>query len=258
MLTITTTESGAVAPFKFNDHLIRVVTDENGEPLFVGKDVCDALKYANASKAFSDHCKGVTRRYPLLTDGGTQEMRVLAEPDVLRLIVSCSLPAAQAFERLVFEEILPTIRKTGKYSTAPALPQSFAAALRLAADQQDTIAAQAEQLAAAAPKVEFADKYADSTGLKGFREAAKALNVNENDFRQFLADEKIMYRLNGAWAPYANHQAAGRLAVKVGTSTRNGHAFNSAKFTPKGILWAAGELARWQLAQRERQEVAHA
>lgn len=140
-------------------------------------------------------------------------------------------------------------------AVAPALPQNFAAALRLAADQQDVIAAQAEQLAAAAPKVDFADKYADSTGLKGFRQVAKALGANENDFRLFLEDEKIMYRLNGEWTPYAHHLAAGRLAVKVGTATGNGHAFNSAKFTPKGVLWVAGEFAKWML---EKKEKAHA
>jgi prophage antirepressor-like protein len=111
-------------PFQFDGREIRVVADESGEPLFVGKDICDALGFSNSSKAMGDHCKGVTKRYPLQTSGGLQEMRVLAEPDVLRLIVSCNLPAAQAFERLVFEEILPTIRRTGGYSATgtPAAP----------------------------------------------------------------------------------------------------------------------------------------
>jgi len=84
-------------------------------PLFVGKDICEALGYKNATDAMNDHCKGVAKRYPLQTAGGMQELRVISEPDVMRLVVSSTLPAAQAFERLVFEEILPTIRKTGKY-----------------------------------------------------------------------------------------------------------------------------------------------
>lgn len=105
-----------VIPFSFESKNIRVVTDESGEPLFVGKDICDALGYTNHNKAMGDHCKGVTKRYPLQTAGGIQDVRVLAEPDVLRLIVSSTLPAAESFERLVFEEILPTIRRTGGYS----------------------------------------------------------------------------------------------------------------------------------------------
>lgn len=138
---------------------------------------------------------------------------------------------------------------------APALPQSFAAALRLAADQQDTIAAQAEQLAAAAPAVEFVGKYVDSTGLKGFRQVAKLLRVKEPEFREFLIEEKILYRLGGEMVPFAAHIDAGRFCVKAGTAG-TGHAFNSAKFTAKGIEWVAGELARWQLAQRAAGEVA--
>lgn len=105
-------------PFQFESTSIRVVTDDNGEPLFVGKDICDALGYANHNKAMGDHCKGVTKTAPLQTAGGMQNYRVLTEADVLRLIVNSHLPAADRFERLVFEEILPTIRRTGTY-TAP-------------------------------------------------------------------------------------------------------------------------------------------
>lgn len=137
-----------------------------------------------------------------------------------------------------------------EHAAAPALPQSFAAALRLAADQQDVIAQQAEQLAAAAPKVDFVDRYADSTGLKGFRQVAKLLGAKENVFREFLLDEKILYRLGGEMVPFAPHLDAGRFAVKAGTAD-TGHAFNSAKFTPKGVAWVAGEFARWQLKQKE-------
>lgn len=112
-----------ITPFQFESHEVRVVADEAGEPLFVGKDVCAALGYADHTNAMKQHCKGVVKRHPLHTAGGVQDVRVLSEPDVLRLIVSSQLPGAQAFERLVFEDILPTIRKTGRYAvpgTAPA------------------------------------------------------------------------------------------------------------------------------------------
>lgn len=107
-------------PFQFEGRAIRVVTDDSGEPLFVGRDICEALGYVDATTAIRNHCKGVQKQRPLQTAGGLQEMRVLSEPDVLRLIVNCTLPAAQAFERLVFEEILPSIRKTGGYQVKSA------------------------------------------------------------------------------------------------------------------------------------------
>lgn len=119
-----------------------------------------------------------------------------------------------------------------------ALPKSFADALRLAADQQEQIEQQAQQLAIAAPKVEFVDKYVEATGLKGFRQVAKLLGAKENALSEFLESQKIMYRLGGERVPYANHIDAGRFSVKTGQAD-NGHAFNSAKFTSKGVQWLA-------------------
>jgi phage antirepressor YoqD-like protein len=139
---------------------------------------------------------------------------------------------------------------------APAVPQSFAAALRLAAEQQDVIDAQAAQLAAAAPAVEFVERYADSTGTKGFRQVAKLLGAKENLFREFLIEQKILYRLGSELTPHAQHIDAGRFCVKAGTAG-SGHAFNSARFTPKGVTWVAGEWAKHLVVQRQT-EVAHA
>jgi phage antirepressor YoqD-like protein/predicted transcriptional regulator len=123
---------------------------------------------------------------------------------------------------------------------APAIqvPQTLAGALRLAADQAEQIEQQAQQLAIAAPKVEFVDRYVESTGLKGFRQVAKLLGIKENLFRAFLSDQKIMYQISGEWVPYANHIDAGRFEVKTGAS-EGGHAFNQAKFTSKGIEYVA-------------------
>lgn len=135
---------------------------------------------------------------------------------------------------------------------APAIPQSFSAALRLAAEQQDVIEAQAAQLAAAAPAVEFVERYADSTGTKGFREVAKLLGANENLFREFLVDQKIMYRLAGVLTPHAQHMDARRFCVKAGTAPGNGHAYNAARFTPKGVTWIAGEWAKHHVALRQK------
>ena len=101
--------------FQFLGADVRIVMDERNEPLFVGRDVCEVLEHSNPSKMMDDHCKGVTKSYTLQTAGGPQEVRVLTEGDVMRLIVRSTLPKAVEFERLVFDEILPSIRKTGKY-----------------------------------------------------------------------------------------------------------------------------------------------
>lgn len=112
----------SLIPMQFENANIRVVTEEEGEPWFVGKDVCDILGYTNHNDAMKDHCRGVAKTLPLQTQGGTQRMRVLSEADVLRLVVRSHLPAADRFERWVFEEVLPTIRRTGGYSAPGAKP----------------------------------------------------------------------------------------------------------------------------------------
>ena len=116
---------------------------------------------------------------------------------------------------------------------APAhiLPKSFSEALMLAANQ-------AAELEAARPAVEFVERYVQSTGNLGFRQVCKLLKAKEGAFRQFLEDNRIMYKLAGDWVPYASHIDAGRFYVTTGTGD-NDHNFTSAKFTPKGVEWVA-------------------
>ena len=103
---------------------------ENGEVLFCGADVAKALGYANSRKALIDHCKGVTKR-DTLTTGGMQQLSFIPESDVYRLVVHSRLETAVRFERWVFDEVLPTLRKTGVYAM---LPQDYPSALRALAD----------------------------------------------------------------------------------------------------------------------------
>lgn len=88
--------------------------EENGRVLFVANDIAKALGYSVPKDAVSRHCKGaLKRRY--LTDGGEQEVKVIPEGDIYRLIVKSKLPSAERFETWVFDEVLPSIRKTGGY-----------------------------------------------------------------------------------------------------------------------------------------------
>ncbi|MDO4583937.1 MAG: BRO family protein [Planctomycetia bacterium] len=103
-----------ITTFSFQSQEVRTLILDF-EIWFCGKDICQQLEYANSRKAINDHCKGVTKRYPLQTSGGLQEMIFISEPDVWRLICSSHLPKAVELERWIFEEILPTLRRTGRY-----------------------------------------------------------------------------------------------------------------------------------------------
>lgn len=125
------------------------------------------------------------------------------------------------------------------------IPQTLPEALRFAAKLAEQKAELENQLAIAAPKAEFVDNYVEASGLMGFREVAKLLGIKETDFRLFLLENGIMYRLAGKMTPYSHHLDAGRFSVKTGEAG-NGHAFTQVKFTPKGVQWIAGLLAAWR------------
>ena len=84
--------------------------------MFVASDVAKALGYSRPADAITAHCKGsVKHRLP--TNGGMQELKIIPEGDVYRLITHSKLPAAEKFESWVFDEFLPSIRKHGAYMT---------------------------------------------------------------------------------------------------------------------------------------------
>lgn len=149
-------------------------------------------------------------------------------------------------------KVIARWRELETAAAVPALPDftNPAVAARAWADQVEAKQIALAQLEAAKPAIEFVDRYVECTGSKGFRQVCKLLGANESDFREFLLDKKIMYRLGGEWMPYAEHLDAGRFEVKVGTSEVSNHAFNQAKFTAKGVNWIAGVWAQYQLVER--------
>ena len=124
--------------------------------------------------------------------------------------------------------------------STPSIPKSFSEALRLAADLEEQKQRLSEELAIAAPKAEFVDRYVMATGSMTFRQVAKLLNAKEPEFRLFLLDKHIMYRLNGTLTPYHQHIEAERFEVKTGTTNASNYAFSQARFTAKGVRWVGG------------------
>lgn len=133
----------------------------------------------------------------------------------------------------------------------PAIPQTYAAALleagRLAMELEQAEA----QLAIAAPKAEFVDRYVDATGTYGFRQVAKMLSVKENWFSDFLIENGIMYRLSGKLTAHSEHIDAVRFMARAGVA-KNDHAYTECRFTSKGVEWVAGEIAKHKAAESMR------
>ena len=88
----------------------------DGEPWFVGKDVAVSLGYANPQKAIRDHVDDEDRTVnDSFTVNGTA-VSLINESGLYSLILSSKLPDAKKFKRWVTSEVLPAIRKTGRYA----------------------------------------------------------------------------------------------------------------------------------------------
>ena len=155
-----------------------VIIDD--EPWFIANDVAKALGYSSPKDAVTRHCKGATKhRY--LTDGGEQEVKIIPEGDIYRLTVRSKLESAERFESWVFDDVIPTIRKTGGYQ----LPQTYAEALRALADKAEEAERLEKQNALLItdnkrmkPKEVFADAVATSDDTILIGQLAKILKGN--------------------------------------------------------------------------------
>lgn len=120
---------GALTNFAFEEHLVRVV-DRDGEPWFAGKDVCGALGIRDHHQALEKLDADERGGYDVPTPQGLQRMIVVSEAGVFRLVFRSSKPEAERFKRWLAHEVLPAIRRTGRYGpeTPAAEPESLALA----------------------------------------------------------------------------------------------------------------------------------
>lgn len=115
--------------FTFDSHQVTVLGTVD-KPLFIGKEICDILGYSNITKAIKDHVEPKWKmKYKNLTDNHPEnnnwndsfkfnfraDTDLIGEPGLYSLIFSSKLKKARKFRDKVFEEVLPSIRKTGEY-----------------------------------------------------------------------------------------------------------------------------------------------
>ena len=218
---------------------IRTIQNDSGI-LFCGSDVARALGYARPADAISAHCKGVCV-LPTPSAGGVQNTKFITEGDVYRLIAHSKLPGAERFERWVFDEVLPSIRKHGAYLTEDVLEQALASpdflielATRLktekAKNAQLTVSNQIMQ-----PKADYFDMLVDRNLLTGIRDTAKELGIRQNDFVRFLLDKGYLFRTKkGKLRPYATYVDSGLFEMKEFVNDKTGYMDTQTLITPKG------------------------
>ena len=191
---------------------VRII-EENGSLLFCASDVAKALGYSNVHSALQRHCKGVVKRDTVTSTRGIQALTYIPEGDVYRLIVHSKLPSAERFERWVFDEVLPSLRRNGIYITDP-LVRQFARDPDFAHAVVDALYEQTERVNRLLPKADYFDAFVDPGDAVPIRIAAKQLGVSEHWLVRLLVGCRMLYRCNGRLVPYADRRFRGMFAVK--------------------------------------------
>jgi len=195
---------------------VRTVTVDH-EPWFVGIDVAKALGYKNPSEAVSDNCKHSAKRQHSDQLGRLVEMTFIPEGDLYRLTARSKLPSAEKFEEWIFDEVLPSLRKTGQY-TMP-------------------------ELRALENKAQLFDRLTGGYENKNFRESAKALGITQSQFIGWLKDNKMIQKTEfGETLPTPEYENTGFFKVQCYRSPRSFYSSVRTLVTPTGLTAFAAML----------------
>lgn len=246
--------------FHFEGVEVRTVLIE-GKPRFVGRDVATALGYADPTNALKQHCRGVVIHHPIADAMGRSQLtRVIGEPDLLRMIANSRLPHAERFEQWAFEEVLPTVLRTGTYSTAPALTEDEIVhrALAITARRVEVLETRVAELE---PVAAHAETFRQADGLRTIGDVA-------NDFKAHCAENfpgvKVRHqdvfdhagrlgiiirtasvRHNQPTAQAIDAGWARGHRTTYGTNTRGQQTAVSTRLTPRGEARLWDGLAAW-------------
>jgi anti-repressor protein len=256
METITM-ESSEINPFQFEGRNVRLV-DQEGETWFMATDAARELGYREAydlTRSLDDDEKGT---HTVRTPSGDQEMSIISEPGLYRAIIQrrankkhdASLTAKIGrFQRWVFHDVLPSIRKTGGYKSAPALPDFTSPAMAARAWAEQFEGRQKAEMAALemAPSVAALDRIAGCDGSLCITEAAKALQIRPKQLFTHMRAKEWIYRRAGAPSDlgYQARVQAGLLEHKVTTILKPDgleRIVEQVRVTPKGLTVLAKDL----------------
>lgn len=231
-------------PFTYSDRPVRAV-QVDGEPWFVAADVCAVLGYANGRAAVEQHVPDKHRGSVAIHDGtpGNPNRALISEAGLYRLIMRSNAVNAEMFQEWVTAEVLPAIRKTGRF----AVDLSNRDLARMVIEEADRADGLAHQVAVLTPSAASWDRLAESVGDYSLRDAAQildrdpAIKTGQNRLAAYLREI--------AWCsadgrPYQRHVEAGRLVLRSRTYehpvTGESTPTTQVRITPKGL----GELHR--------------
>jgi anti-repressor protein len=229
-----------------------VFTDE---PVWIGRDVCDAIGISKYRDALAQLDGDERVSIVVDTPGGPQQMAAVTEAGLWSLLLISRSPKVQPFKRWLTHEVLPTIRKTGRYDPSLALPDRKTLAHWVV--EAETRAELAEaKVAVLEPPAAAWNELADAAGDYSVADAAKILNrdpgisTGERKLFRFMSGIGWAFKRDGHWKAYQTQVNNGRLAEKPGRPfwhEGRGEMVNSeptVRITPKGLAELHNQLGR--------------
>lgn len=221
---------------------------ENGKEYFPATEVAKILGYKDPNKAINTHCRkdGWVIRPVIDRLGRTQEKKFISEGNLYRLITKSNLPQAEIFETWVFDEVLPTIRKTGIYVTDELLnnPDLAIKAFTKLKEEKEKRMLLEKQIEEQASDVAFAKSLTVSKDCILVREMAKLLKQNGIDtgeerlFIYFRTNGYLISKKGSDWnMPTQKSMNLGLFVIKEGTrqsASEGVKITKTPKVTPKG------------------------
>lgn len=250
-----------LTPFHYGQHDVRAFLVD-GDPWFVAADVARVLGYRDAEK--------LTRRLDpedrgtrsVGTPGGEQQMTVISEPGLYVAVLGSQVDGARMFKRWITHEVLPTLRRTGTYTTAEtqlALPQTYAEALRALADEHEAKELAQARAAELEPAAAAWDTLASARGDYSVADAAKVLSRDEHveigrdRLFALMAELRWVYRTGARnrWHAYQSQVSLGRLVMRAGASFQNARTGEMEAADPTVRVTAKGLQALHQHLTRQ-------
>ena len=190
---------------------IRTMSNEQGEPMFCAKDVCNALGYSKPRNAIAQHVdKDDALKQGLIDSmGRKQEATFINESGLYALILSSKLESAKRFRKWVTSEVLPCIRKQGGYMVVRPDESDEVIMARALQIMQATLQRRDEQIARLQPRADYADQVLDSISCFTVTQIGKELNMTGHDLNLLLCQMGIQYPQSGQYLLYADYARQG-------------------------------------------------
>jgi prophage antirepressor-like protein len=202
----------------------------NGKEYFPASRCAAILGYTNTRDAISRHCRGVVKHDIIDNLGRTQETNFIPEGDLYRLIIRSNLPKAEQFERWVFDEVLPSIRKFGLYATDALIDDilnnpdlgiklftEYKQAKERAKQLELETAKQKQIIGELRPKASYYDLIVQNKSLVPITKIAKDYGMSGRAMNKLLHELGVQYKMGNTWLLYQDYADQGYTQSKTHT-----------------------------------------